>query len=303
MKRMTPFPALLSLVLLALVAPAAADTPIDETRTVDADARIEISNVKGSVTVTGWDRAEVRITGTLGEGARGLTVDGGGDHLRIKVETPGNEGWFNWGSSNRMRDSILDIKVPRGAELDIDTVSADVTVSDTAGARLDAETVSGELRIVSDAHEIGIDSVSGEIDLSGKAQSAELETVSGDIRARGVGGVLEMESVSGNIDVEAGPFTEFGADSVSGDINLRGHPAPNARIRLESMSGDLDIALPTDASTRISAETFSGSIRSDFGTSNDSGNGPGKSLALTVGGGAGELHVETFSGDIEIRKQ
>jgi DUF4097 and DUF4098 domain-containing protein YvlB len=288
---------------LILAAPAIADTPIDETRAVNADARIEISNVKGSVTVSGWDRAEVRISGTLGEGAKGLTVDGGGDHLRIKVESPGDEGWFNWGSSNRMRDSILDVKVPRGADLEIDTVSADVTVSGTAGERFGAETVSGKLRIASDAREVTIDSVSGEIDLSGKARRANLETVSGDVRARGVGGTMELESVSGNIDIEAGDFSDFGADSVSGDIHLRGSPAANARIRLESMSGDLDVVLPADASTRISAETFSGSIRSDFGASNESAHGPGKSLRTTVGGGAGQLHAETFSGDIEIRRQ
>lgn len=303
MKRPILFRVPLSLVLLMLAAPAIADMPINESRAVDADARIEISNVKGSVTVTAWDRAEVRITGTLGEGARGLTVDGGGDHLRIKVETPGDEGWFNWGSSNRMADTTLDIKVPRDAELGIDTVSANVTVSGTAGSALNADTVSGKLRIVSDAREVAIDSVSGAIDLSGKAQHADLETVSGDIRARGLGGTLELESVSGNIDVEAGEFNTFGADSVSGDINLRGKPAANARIRIESMSGDVRLTLPTDTSTRIHAETFSGSIRSDFGAEADSGEGPGKSFDISVGSGGGQLHAETFSGDIEIRKQ
>src|SRR5690606_32587454 len=123
--------------------------------------------------------------------------------------------------SNRMRDSILDVKVPREAELEIDTVSADVTVSGTAGRRLDAETVNDKLHIASDAREVSIDSVSGEIDLGGGAQRVDLETVSGDIRVRGVGGNLELESVSGNIDVEADPLAEFTADSVSGDITLR----------------------------------------------------------------------------------
>ncbi|MEO7917155.1 MAG: hypothetical protein ABIR16_05880, partial [Dokdonella sp.] len=89
------------LVLLAaqsvLASYAVAATPIDENRTVSPDARIEISNVKGSVTVRGWDRPEVTISGTLGDGSKGLTVDGGGDRLLIKVEPPGSSGWFNWG--------------------------------------------------------------------------------------------------------------------------------------------------------------------------------------------------------------
>lgn len=69
------------------------------------------------------------------------------------------------------------------------------------------------------------------------------------------------------------------------------------------MSGDAHVAVPGGTSMRISAETFSDSIRSDFGDSNDSGGGPGKSLDQKVGNGAGCLHAETFSGDIEIRKQ
>jgi hypothetical protein len=59
-----------SLVTLLLAAGhAIAETPISESRSVSATARIEVSNVKGSVTVTGWDRNEVGISGTLGDGA------------------------------------------------------------------------------------------------------------------------------------------------------------------------------------------------------------------------------------------
>ena len=51
-----------SLPLLLLCGSAYAGTPIDQKRAVDADARIEVSNIKGAVTVTGW-------VGTRGWGA------------------------------------------------------------------------------------------------------------------------------------------------------------------------------------------------------------------------------------------
>src|SRR5690606_7109033 len=73
---------------LLLCGSALAGTPIDQTRSVNADARIDVSNIKGAVTISGWDRAEVAVTGTLGDGAKGLLVEGGGAHLTIKVEPP-----------------------------------------------------------------------------------------------------------------------------------------------------------------------------------------------------------------------
>ena len=66
----------LMVLLLACGNVCAAGTPINQTRVVNVDARIDVSNVKGSVTVTGWDKPEVAISGTLGEGAKGLSVTG-----------------------------------------------------------------------------------------------------------------------------------------------------------------------------------------------------------------------------------
>ena len=103
--------------------------PISETRSVNADARIDISNIKGDVTVSGWDKNEVSITGTLGDGAKKLAIDGSGSSLTIKVEPPDKQGWFNWGSESRMGNTSLDLKVPRNAEIKIEVVSADVALT------------------------------------------------------------------------------------------------------------------------------------------------------------------------------
>ena len=65
-------PSLSCLLLAGSVGAAIAGSPINETRAVDADARIEVSNVRGSVTVSTWDRNEVAVTGTLGSGSASL---------------------------------------------------------------------------------------------------------------------------------------------------------------------------------------------------------------------------------------
>jgi DUF4097 and DUF4098 domain-containing protein YvlB len=289
--------------LLLLCGSAFAGTPIDQTRAVNADARIDVSNIKGAVTVSGWDKAEVAITGTLGDGAKGLLVEGGGNRLTIKVEVPEKQGWFSWGADSRMGDTLLDIKVPKGAEMGIEVVSADVTLSGVAGRRLDVEAVSGNLRLDSGAQEVDVDSVSGDIDLAGSASRSHIESVSGNIRARGLAGELKLETVSGDIDAEGAGYREITAGTVSGDINLRGSAGGSVRVEVESMSGDVHLYLPADVSARLSASSFSGRIRSDFGSVSEPDHGPGSSLDATVGDGSGNVRLETFSGNVDIRKQ
>jgi DUF4097 and DUF4098 domain-containing protein YvlB len=294
---------ILSLALLAALGIARAGTPINETRAVTATARIDVSNIKGSVTVSGWDKPEVSISGTLGDGAKRLAVDGGGDRLSIKVEAPDKQGWFSWGADTRMGDSVLDIKVPKGAEMKIEVVSADVSLTGVAGRSLNVDSVSGKLRLDSGAKELELDSVSGDVEVSGSAERAHVETVSGNIRARGLAGTVKFETVSGDIDAENGGYREVTAGTVSGDINLRGKPDTSARIDVETMSGDVHLYLPADASAGLNASTFSGRIRSDFGTVSEPEHGPGSSLETTAGSGSGQVKLETFSGDIDIRKE
>ncbi len=292
-----------AMLLLAVAGSAAAGTPINETRKADANARIDVSNIKGAVTVSGWDRNEVAISGSLGDGAKQLSIDGGADHLVIKVQPPDKQGWFSWGADSRMGDTVLDLKVPRGAELKIEVVSADVALTGVGGRLLDINSVSGKVRLESDAKEIEVDSVSGNIDLTGKAERGHLETVSGNIRARGLGGTLKFETVSGDVDAENGDYRELSAGTVSGDINLRGKPVKDARIDVETMSGDVHLYVPTDVSAHLRATTFSGSIRSDFGKVKDEDHGPGSSLDATAGEGDARVNLQTFSGDIEVRRQ
>lgn len=293
----------LSIALVALAAGnALAATPIDDKRPVSADVRVEISNVKGAVTVSGWDRNEIAIGGSLGDGAKPLKIEGSERDVHIKVESDGQSGWFSWGSDSRMGPTNLDVKVPRAAALKINVVSANTTVSGVNGETLEIDSVSGKLRLESSARKVRIDSVSGNIELVGKTSDANLETVSGDIRARGLGGTLRYETVSGDIDAEHDAARDIQASTVSGDISLRGTVDGKVRMGIESMSGSVRLSLPENLAARLRASSFSGKIRSDFGRVERKEFGPGSSLDATLGSGAGEIRVESFSGDVDLRR-
>jgi len=74
-------------IALIAAAPAAwAGTPINERAAADPAGQVEISNIAGSVVVTGWDRAEVEVTGELGKGAERLEFSRAGKLTRVKVD-------------------------------------------------------------------------------------------------------------------------------------------------------------------------------------------------------------------------
>jgi DUF4097 and DUF4098 domain-containing protein YvlB len=290
--------------LLALaIAEAHASTPINLSKDVRPTARITIDNTKGEVTVTAWDRNQVQVTGLLGDGARPLQLDGDERTVDIRVEGDDKRGsWFSWGNDTRMQPSVLNVRVPRAATLDVHVVSAPVILDGLEGGKVSVDSVSGRIRANVRAPEVDMQSVSGSIELAGKTGKADLQTVSGDITAPNVGDSLDAQTVSGRMMIGGGPWKDANFSTVSGDTRIQGGVQPNGKLTVDSMSGDVEVALPANTSARLEASTFSGDLRSDFGSPSREDDGPGKQLKTTIGGGSATIHLEAFSGDVKVRK-
>ena len=278
---------------LLLALPALAATPIDQTRPLAADGSLRIENIKGQVVVRTWDRPEVHVTGSLGEGVEKLEIGPGGDSLSIKVKYPNSGGgWF--GSGNRSEPSRIEVRMPAGASLDVDVVSAEVDLEGLAGRRLAVDSVSrsGEARF---------DLVSGDLEAELDSEDISVDTVSGDVRLSGRGGgELGVDTVSGDADLAFQSLRRVVMDSVSGDLDLRTGLAPSGRISADTVSGGVRLRLPADTSARLSVETFSGGISSPVGDVKTEKYGPGKTLEARLGGGEGEVRLVTFSGGVRI---
>jgi hypothetical protein len=290
-------------VMLALGSTTAlAATPINQTRPLNADAKVHISNVTGEVNVHGWDQNQVEITGSLGEGAKPLIVEGDAHDLRIKVEAEKSGSWLNWGGDSHMQPTVLNVRLPRGVTLDVDVVSADTDVADLAGGKIDVDSVSGRVKVAAKSPSVEIDSVSGNVELAGSADSVDIDTVSGDIVVpASASSRAKLETVSGDVRFGGGPFHKLEASTVSGDLAIHGGVTSDGDVHIETMSGDVELGLPADTAADLDASSFSGDIDSAFGKVEEPEHGPGSKLHTTLGAGGGKLSVETFSGDIRIR--
>lgn len=293
----------LPLLLCFCIGQALADTPIQLRHDATPTARISIGNIAGTVSVTAWDRHEVQVTGRLGDGAKPLAITGSNGDLEIKVEPQGGSGWFNWGGDSRMAPTTLELHVPRAASLDVNVVSAPLVIDGMDGGSIQVNTVSGKARINARTPSLKVDSVSGSIEQAGHAEQAALQTVSGDILAPALGREVELQTISGRIQAHGGPWRKLTLSTVSGDVQLGGALASAGSIGIDSMSGNVQLQLPANTSASLHASSFSGDLRSDFGTAKKPEHGPGSSLDARLGDGNGSINIETFSGDLRVRRQ
>lgn len=285
--------------VLALLLPTvgAAQTEVHRTVALDADGNVRINNIAGSVAVTGWDRKEVEISGTLGRNVEELAVDGDGRQVHIEVELPRR--------SRGDSDAHLEIKVPRGASVSIETVSADITGLDLDG-RFEAESVSGSIDLEGNVRQAEVETVSGRIQVEAATEELSAESVSGNIELTGLRGSVEAETVSGSLILrEASAIRHLELETVSGRIDFLGDFAPGAEIEISSHSGPILLELPSSLSARFKIETFSGGIDNEFGPQAERVDrySPEKVLKFTAGGGDAEVSIETFSGRVELRRR
>lgn len=290
-----------SLLALAMVFAAGsgfASRPVDETRSVSPDATIEIENLSGKVEVTGWDRDEVTISGYIGDDTEGLSIDGSGDHLSIEVEIPERHS-----RGRKEFESRLEIRVPAGSRVQVEGVSSSIEVDGVTG-RLELESVSGSIEVTGARGATDAETVSGSIRIEGSETPISAESVSGSVRVRGASGRVEATSVSGTVDVEASTLERGELETISGSVRFEGGVTSGGRLDIECHSGNVTLSVPADISAAFDVTTFSGSIDNELGPPAQKTDKylPSKRLKFTTGSGSARVSIESFSGNVTIRK-
>ena len=64
--------------LLAPLSSALAQSTVNQRLPLSSGGRVELGNIAGSVTVRGWDRNEVQVTGQLGRSVERVDVESSG---------------------------------------------------------------------------------------------------------------------------------------------------------------------------------------------------------------------------------
>jgi len=287
-----------ALVLLtAWTRPAAAQQKVEERRPAAAAGLVEIDNPAGSLRVIGWNQNEVTVTGTLGPGAEGLSVTGEKNRIRVEVETRGNPHGVT---------SNLEVHVPEGSRLEIESFGGSIAVSDVKGT-VRAENVNGDITVSGPSHEVDVQTVNGSLEVSAPARRVHAESVNGSVTVRGASGEVEASTVNGGLLVSGGTFSHGHLETVNGKVRFEGDLAKSAVLDAESVSGAIELSLPGTVAADFTLSTFSGTIENDLGPALDRESGHDnpseKELSFTTGAGGASVTIHTLSGAIAIRKR
>jgi DUF4097 and DUF4098 domain-containing protein YvlB len=284
-------------ILAAIATPATAQQNITKRANVAPDATIEVSNVQGSVRITAWDKNEVELVAELESDKDELEFEASTRMVRIEVDRP--DGRYGRDHS----EANLTLRVPQGAHVIADTVSADITVGGVRGEQ-ELESVSGTVGTQAYDAPVKASSVSGDVTVTGSGGKAAVRTdnVSGTSTVTGVRGSLEGEVVSGEIHATIAAADRIELSSVSGDITVNAELTPTARVEMESVSGVITLKVKPPVNADFDIESFSGDIENCFGPKarDTSKYTPGSELSFTQGKGGARVELQTLSGEISV---
>lgn len=291
----------LTALTLVFAAAAASAGTFQQQVTADPRGEVDVSNVAGSILISGWNQSAVAVSADVRGGDQRIKVTSGHGRTRICV-TYGSGGCDSGDSFGRDRSVRLELHVPRGSEIDASGVSATVTSRGIAGEQ-HLHTVSGDITADLGSGNDDVKSVSGSIDLQGSGADGTLHvsSVSGDVSVKNVAGELEARTVNGRLTAELSNARIVRLNTTSGPIDLRARLARDGSIETETVSGDARLHVSAASGYSYEAKTFSGDIENCFGQRSDrSQYGPGNRLEGRRGAAGGDVRIRSLSGDISL---
>ncbi len=270
-------------------------TRIDTTVRLDRGGVVDLSLISGKIRVTGWDRADVKVSASIDRGT--LRFDANSSRVSLSVESDDHRD----NRHHNIGDARYEVSVPRGSRLVLEAVSGDVFASGSQG-EIEATSVSGDVDVTGGVRAVSVESVSGSVHAAQVNGNLRAESVSGDVRVETASGNVGASTVSGDIRLIGIQSTDVRTETVSGNIVYSGSIDPGGKYSFESHSGNVQLNIPRGAGAQFSVETFSGDIATDFPVTLPPGSGKGREgrMDFTTGDGRARVTAQTFSGRIVI---
>ena len=232
---------------------------------------LDIDWISGSVTVALTDEDVVRFVETAQKEIKekdALRYGVSGDTLRIQACKKGYVG--------KLPEKDLTVYLPRTLldELEIDTVSGRVKLTNMTLEEAQLDSVSGVISLLDSAiGSLRTDSVSGEVKVSGSVTK------------------VKSSSVSGPFELTLNDCKDIRLSTVSGAMTLDLGITPQ-ELRIDTTSGKTRLTLPQDAACAIRLEAVSGKLYLNEEAVT------GKQL--TLGDGGPSFDIDSMSGSVYV---
>jgi DUF4097 and DUF4098 domain-containing protein YvlB len=275
----------------ALLASLALAQQSDTTFAVDANGRLEVNQVEGDVSVTTWDRAEMRVVVSAHEEEFELEIRHSGSTVRLEVK--GEWGEPVWAD--------LEITVPLAMAIELSGVSMNATV-EGAGGDVSVNSVEGTIEVSGGDGNVALNAVDGDISLRGASGNIALNAVDGVVTVSEAEGNIAVQAVDGDVSLEGVRSDHVEVNSVDGDITYQGTITDGGRYFLSTHDGDLYVTIPGGANARVSVSTFAGELEADFPIEIEGDIGK-RHFSFTLGSGDALVELSAFDGTIQLIRE
>ncbi len=237
----------------------------EQTYPLNANGKVSVSNVNGSITIETWDNPQVKLqyvkTGGSKDSLAQVDINIEARQDAFRVET--NYGTYNdrkqrgYGSSDRLQVEYR-LTVPRTAALDeIETVNGSINISNAANTTK-ASAVNGQIKATNLRGTTNLSTVNGTVeadfDQLQKGSKISLDTVNGTVNLTipsDADAVLKADTVNGKIDNDFGLPVRKGK-YVGKDLYGR-LGSGDVYIKLSSVNGELSMKRKNDGKNVNSA--------------------------------------------------
>lgn len=256
---------------------------IQKTFTVPAGslARLEVSNIRGSVEVLPGEAGVIDITAVKESSSGDLdqteVLLSQAEDGSVKAEVKNKEGWGFWSSRKPCKVNFT-IRVPSQCAVKAKGVSNSLNVHQLEG-------------------NFDFSSVSGEISLNELSGPLKLDTVSGDVAADAIRSNLEYHTVSGDLHMINSQVPAITGNTVSGDLSLQTALA-DGPYAIHSVSGNVRLVVPAETHCTAEVHSISGRVHTSF-PQTSSRRSNGKQVVEVQGGGV-NIRLNSVSGDLWI---
>lgn len=277
-------------VSLALAQAPARPPQTDETVAVQRGARLTVDDFAGEVVVHAWDRDAVRVQ------ARHRA------RTKVNVQTVASGVSVTADSSMGPASVDYDISAPAWMPVKI-TGTYEFATVDGIQAEVSVETVRGDVTVKGSRGALFVRSVEGRVSVENASGRLDVSSVNEGVRMSGTSGEIVAESINGPVTLSGMRASSATVSTVNGDITYNGTLVASGRYEFTSHNGDLLLTLPDGTNATFTVRTYNGELMTDVPVQGSrEGLERGRAVTLTLGSGAADVSLESFDGEIRIRR-
>jgi DUF4097 and DUF4098 domain-containing protein YvlB len=250
--------------------------------------RVQIETFGGEIFVKTWDKRAIRVRAEHGR-RDVVNIDSRGNSVRIEAE----------GRMGTPVNANFEITVPPSVAIEMSGVYTSMSVEGVTGD-VDAETVQGSIKVVGGGR-LKLESVEGDIIIEKARGRVSANTVNRGIRITDVTGDIEAETVNGPIILRGIESSHIDLATVNGRIVYDGTIKEKGDYALTSHNGQIWVVIPERAGVTVGVSTFNGDLNASFPIQVRDASSK-RRYNFVIGNGSARLDVESFGGDINLRR-